>query len=69
MRLFQSINKIIELVKSRPNLLGFTKVGKREDLMVIECSDESYSNVPRPVSGQLVMIANKTNGNVCAVSW
>ena len=53
------INQIVKQVKSRQRRIKFSRIGKREDIIVHSVGDASYKCDASSIGGNMVMLGNK----------
>ena len=65
----QNVNKVIKKVRMKKNEVVFTKIGKKEDLVVNGIGDASYKVDEKAIGGNLVLLRNKKNEKVLPLYW
>ena len=50
---------MLKKVREKDSRVLFTKVGKKDELIVMVVSDASYHHEDRSVAGELIMLGNK----------
>jgi hypothetical protein len=65
----KKINKVVERIRSKPSTVLFTKIGKKEDLLVSGLSDGSFKMDEKSVGGILVLLGNVKNDKTVPIYW
>ena len=65
----KKINKVIEKIRAKPCRVEFTKIGKKEDLILLGITDASYKSDEKSISGTIVMLGNMKNESVIPIFW
>ena len=65
----KKINKVIEKIRAKPCRVNFTKIGNKEDLILLGITDASYKSDEKSISGTIVMLGNVKNENVIPIFW
>ena len=63
------VNKVLKKVRERESEIVYSRVGKKEDLVIKVMSDASYMKVKDSISGILVVLANKMNQVAVPLYW
>ena len=65
----KNINRVVEKIKSQPSRVEFTKIGRKEDLMIHGLTDASYKSDSKSISGQIIMLGNIKNKKTVPIYW
>ena len=68
----KAVNRVVKKAKSCNNVLRFSRLGDLSEISVKVYADASYGNQLdkiRSTAGRVVLIENKTTGNVSVASW
>ena len=60
---------MIEKIRDKPCRVEFTKVAKKEDLVLLGLTDASHTSEGNSISGTIVMLGNKKDDSVVPISW
>ena len=63
----REINKVLKKVREKDSRVLFTKVGKKDELIVMGVSDASYHHDDRSVAGELIMLGNQKTGKAAPI--
>ena len=63
------MNQLVKKVKMRQSKVKFSKVGRKEDLVIHAVGDASYRSDGPSVGGNLIMLGNKETNNVIPLYW
>ena len=65
----KKINKVLSRVKDKPCRVGFTRVNKIDDLMMLGVTDASHINDGLSTGGTIIMLGNTKDKKVVPISW
>merc|ERR1712105_328857 len=65
----RDVNRILTIVRSKPNRIVFRKIAEKEDRCLIGVTDASYNQTDNAVSGIIIMIGNRKTKAVSPISW
>ena len=63
----REINKVLKKVREKDSRVLFTKVGKKDELIVMGVSYASYHHDDRSVAGELIMLGNQKTGKAAPI--
>ncbi len=64
-----NVNSVVKRIKQKKNEVKFTKVGKKEDLVVTGVGDASYKVDEKAIGGNIVMLRDRKSERVVPLFW
>ena len=64
-----NVNSVVKRIKQKKNEVKFTKVGKKEDLVVTGVGDASYKVDEKVIGGNIVMLRDRKSERVVPLFW
>ena len=65
----KNINRVVEKIRNQPSRVEFTKIGRKEDLMIHGLTDASYKSDSKSISGILILLGNVENKKTVPIYW
>ena len=65
----KKVNQLVKKVKIRQSKVKFSKIGRKEDLVIHAVGDASYKSDGPSVGGNLIMLGNKETTSVIPLYW
>ena len=64
-----NVNSVVKRIKQKKNEVKFTKIGRKEDLVVTGVGDASYKVDEKAIGGNIVMLRDRKSERVVPLFW
>ena len=64
-----NVNSVVKRIKQKKNEVKFTKIGRKEDLVVTGVGDASYKIDEKAIGGNIVMLRDRKSESVMPLFW
>ena len=65
----RNITRVLNKVKERPSKLKFSRIGPKDDLIIIGIGDASFKSEEKAVGGILLFLSNSTMAKAVPIYW
>ena len=63
------VNHVVKRIRSKPNKVVFSKVGKKDDLVVFGMGDASYRIDDKSIGGNLILLGSRCTNDAVPIFW
>lgn len=65
----RNISRVLKKVRERPSKFKFSRIGSKEDLIIIRIADASFKSKEKAVGGVLSFLSNSTMMKAVPIYW
>ena len=66
---FRDISRVLKKAKERSSKMKFTRIGLKEDLIIVEIGDASFKTEEKAVGGVLLFLSNSNMTRASPIYW